>query len=154
MNFEPYCVGQQLSAMEEEEDCCSEAVSRDQARSSPHTDPRGTKDATKPLTLYINVRQIVTCHPREREEHVGKRQVLDCDSKGAGKFFAMLVLRNLVYGENVWQITIFWSNKHKSSKEKLALKEARERDIAKCLKAYDDMSLPNTCHVCNRVVII
>ena len=34
------------------------------------------------------------------------------------------------------------SNKHKSGKEKLALKEARERDIAKCLKVHDDISHP------------
>ena len=34
------------------------------------------------------------------------------------------------------------SNKHKFGKEKLALQEARERDIAKCLKVHDDISHP------------
>ena len=32
------------------------------------------------------------------------------------------------------------SNKHRSGKEKLALKETRERDIAKCLKVHDGQS--------------
>ena len=53
----------------------------------------------------------------------------------------MCVVRNLVYGETLWQI-IIGSNKHKSSKEKFALKEAQERDIAKCLKVHDNMSHP------------
>jgi len=34
------------------------------------------------------------------------------------------------------------SNKRKSGKDKLALKKARERDTAKCLKFHDDMSHP------------
>jgi len=49
--------------------------------------------------------------------------VLDCDSKGAGQFFAMLVLRNLVYGETCGkglQLSILVQQ----AKEKLTLKEA------------------------------
>ena len=34
------------------------------------------------------------------------------------------------------------SSKHKQGKEKLQHKEARERDIAKCLKAYDEINHP------------
>jgi hypothetical protein len=34
------------------------------------------------------------------------------------------------------------SSKHKRGKEKLQHKEARERDIAKCLKAYDEINHP------------
>ena len=51
-------------------------------------------------------------------------------------------MRNLVYGETLWQIIL-----SSTSKEKLALKEARERDIAKCLKAHDYVSHPvnKTC---------
>lgn len=68
VTFELYHVGQQLSAMEEEEDCCSEAVSWDQARSSPHTDPRGTKDVKKPLTLYINVSKADCTQGKEKSK--------------------------------------------------------------------------------------
>ena len=61
--------------------------------------------------------------------------------KEAGKLFHNACCEDLVFGETLWQI-ILGSNKCTFGKEKLALKEARERDIAKCLKVHDNMSHP------------
>ena len=66
--------------------------------------------------------------------------MLDCDREGSWENFngyrEELSLRRNIVANHIR------SNKHKSGKEKLALKEARERDITKCLKVHDDMSHP------------
>ena len=61
--------------------------------------------------------------------------------KGAGKHFCNACHEKLCLWRNIVRNWL-WSNKHKSSKERLTLKEARERDIAKCLTVHDDVSHP------------
>ena len=61
--------------------------------------------------------------------------------KGAGKHFCNACHEKLCLWRNIVR-NCLRSNKHKSSKERLTSKEARERDIAKCLTAHDDVSHP------------
>ncbi len=67
-------------------------------------------------------------------------ECLTVTGKGAGKLFCNVCCEELSLRRNI-VVNHIGSNKHKSGKEKLALKEARERDIAKCLKVHD-MSHP------------
>ena len=101
------------------------------------------------LILRVNVRWIVTHHPREREELTEKgssepktvsprervREFLDecltVTGKGVGKPFCNVCCEELRLQRNIVANHI-GPNKHKSCKEKLTVKEARERDyIAK-----------------------
>ena len=113
-----------------------------------------------PLILRINVRWIVTHHPREREELTEKGSIepktasprervrefpdecLTVTGKKVGKPFCNVCCEKLSLQRNSVANHI-GPNKHKSSKEKLTSKEAQERDyIAKCLKVYENMSNP------------
>ena len=59
-------------------------------------------------------------------------ECLTVTGKGAGKVFCNACHEECSLWKNIVTNHI-WSNKRKSGKEKLALKEARERDIAECI---------------------
>jgi len=75
--------------------------------------------------------------PREKVREFPDK-CLTVTGKGAGKVFCNACCEELTLWRNIVANHI-GSNKHRSGK---ALKEAQERDIAKCLKVHDDMSHP------------
>ena len=101
----------------------------------------------------------MTHHPRERQELTEKGssepktasprervrefpdECLTVTGKRVGKPFCNVCCEKLSLQRNI-VVNHIGPNKHKSCKEKLTVKEARERDIAKCLKVHDDMSHP------------
>ena len=66
-------------------------------------------------------------------------ECLTVTGKGAGNLFCIVRCEELSLWKNIVANHI-GSNKHKSGKEKLALKEAY-RDVAECLKAHDNTNM-------------
>ena len=143
-------------------DCCSEAVPQDQARSSLPRHSVSILEALKaPKASDLTRKRKVDCNPppkgkrRARGEGSSEPKTvsprervrefpdecLTVTGKGARKLFCNACREELILRRNIVAKHI-GSNKHKSGKEKLALKESRERDIAKCLKVHDDISHP------------
>ena len=107
------------------EDCCSEAVPKDQARSSlPHHSVSILEALKAPKASVFMHKSKVDCNP----PHKGKRRArgegssepktvsphervrefpdecLTVTGKGAGKLFCNACHENLVYGETLWQV--------------------------------------------------
>ena len=78
-----------------------------------------------------------TVSPRERVNEFSK----ECLTLTGKKLFCNACREELSLRENIVPNHVA-SNKHKRGQERLQLREARERDIAKCLKAHDKINHP------------